>query len=576
MIFLNARNRKTVGIWLIVPALALTACSGASPAASPTQVPPTPARMTTIKPTSTHVPPTLPTEAMPTPSDTATVKSTPTHVPPTPTADFTSTLGSKFFLTVGRTAFIESENLRVRFLSVVEDSRCTAKSTCVQAGRATILVNITKNGRRLGDYELTLEDGNEDLATRTFGEYSIRLTNVLASVSVNLVRIGGGTAELFHGAGLVVSVAERLISANTEFGFNLFAEIIEQDTGENVFISPLSVSTALAMTYNGAAGETQQAMAKALRLEGMDLGEVNRASAALLRSLGGLNPEVELNIANSLWTRQGVEFRPDFLERNREHFGAEIASLDFNDPKAKQTINQWVDTNTKGKIDKIIEQIEPNDVMFLINAIYFNGTWLFPFDKEKTTERVFHLPDGTQKQHPMMSQPGKYLYLKGENFQAVKLPYRKPQIGMYVFLPDPDSSLEEFLSGLNAQDWETWMSQFKEGGGDIVLPRFKLEYESKLNDALKALGMGIAFGGSADFSAMSPGPGLYIDRVKHKAVVDVNEEGTEAAAVTMVVMAVSAPIFSFDFVVDRPFFFVIRDENTGTVLFMGAVFKPEE
>ena len=534
-----------------VALMLLAACN--QTAATPARVPPAPTGMTTIKSTPTHVPPTLPTQAM-----------------PTPTADYTSTLGSKFFLTVGQTVFIESENLRVRFLSVVEDSTCPAKDTCVQAGRPTILVNITKNGQRLGDYELTLEDGNEDLATRTLGEYSIRLT------SVNLVRIGGGTVEPVHGVRLVVSVAERLISANTEFGFNLLAELLKQDPGESVFVSPLSVSTALAMTYNGAAGETQQAMAKALRLEGMDLEEVNRGSAALFRSLGGLNPEVELNIANSLWVRQGVEFRPDFLERNREHFGAEIASLDFNDPEARQTINQWVDTNTNGKIKKIIEQIERNDVMFLINTIYFNGTWLFPFDKEKTTERVFHLPDGTQKQHPMMSQAGKFLYLKGENFQAVRLPYRKPQIGMYVFLPDPDSSLEGFLSGLNAQGWETWMSQFEEGGGDIVLPRFKLEYESKLNDALTALGMGIAFGGSADFSAMSPAPGLYIDRVKHKAVVEVNEEGTEAAAATMVVMNVSAPGLTFDFVVDRPFFFAIRDENTGTMLFMGAVFKPEK
>ena len=272
--------------------LLLAACN--QTAATPTQVPPTPAGMTTIKSTPTHVPPTLPTQAM-----------------PTPTADYTSTLGSKFFLTVGQTVFIESENLRVRFLSVVEDSTCPAKDTCVQAGRPTILVNITKNGQRLGDYELTLEDGNEDLATRTLGEYSIRLT------SINLVRIGGGTGKQVYRARLVVSVAERLISANTEFGFNLLAELLKQGPGENIFVSPLSVSTALAMTYNGAAGQTQQAMAKALRLEGMDLGEVNRASAALFRSLGGLNPEVELNIANSLWVRQGVEFRPDFLERNR-------------------------------------------------------------------------------------------------------------------------------------------------------------------------------------------------------------------------------------------------------------------
>ena len=366
-----------------------------------------------------------------------------------------------------------------------------------------------------------------------------------------------------------------VVAANTEFGFNLFSELAAQNPAENVFISPLSVAMALAMTYNGAAGETQEAMALALRVGELELGELNGANAALLQMLDGLNPDIEINIANSLWARQGVDFSADFLERNREFYRAQVTSLDFADPGAVDTINGWVDESTNGKIDSILDRINPNHVLFLINAIYFNGTWLFPFNEANTTERTFHLDDGSDKQLPMMSQSGKFQYLKGEGFQALKLPYQKPQVGMYVFLPDPDSDLDEFLENLTAENWGTWHQQFEEGQGDVMLPRFKLEYEANLNDALTALGMGVAFGGGADFSAMGPGD-LFIDSVIHKAVVEVNEVGTEAAAVTAVIMAESMAAFKFDFVVDRPFFFALRDDRTGTVLFMGAVYEPQE
>ena len=389
-------------------------------------------------------------------------------------------------------------------------------------------------------------------------------------------------------ASLLASVDDSIVAANTSFGFRLFSELTARDTGQSVFISPLSVSTALAMTYNGAAGGTQRAMAQALGLDGMELDKVNASSAALLRSLDALNPVVELSIANSLWARQGEPFSGDFLDRNQRYYGAEIATLDFGDPKSADVINGWIDTKTKGKIDRMIGKIKPSTVMMLINAIYFKGKWHTPFDPERTTDRAFHLADGTEKLHPMMSQSGRFRHLNGEGFQAVKLAYdeggsaseekggfKDTRVGMYVFLPDADSSLEEFLGELDAESWETWMAQFEVGQGKVVIPRFKLEYSSKLNDALKALGMGVAFGGSADFSAMAP-RGLWIDEVSHKAVVEVNEEGTEAAAATVVAMAESMAIQRIDFVADRPFFFAIRDDTTGTVLFMGALFEPEE
>ncbi|MBI1926767.1 serpin family protein [Candidatus Poribacteria bacterium] len=308
----------------------------------------------------------------------------------------------------------------------------------------------------------------------------------------------------------------------------------------------------------------------------MTLSEVNPAYAQLRNRLQTADPKAERVIANSLWARQGMEFKPDFLDRNRQFFGAEIASLNFSDPKATATINGWVEANTKGKIQKIVQQIDPMTVMFLINAVYFKGTWKIEFDKSKTRERGFHLPNGKEKPVPMMSQSGNYLYYRGEGFQTVSLPYGEGQMSMYLFLPDLDSALDAFLSRLNAENFERWVSQLGKMKGEVLLPRFKLEYEASLNDALKALGMEVAFAPDrANFSGMRPiPPNLFIQQVKHKTFVDVNEAGTEAAAVTSVQIGITSVQEKFSFVVDRPFFFAIRENQTGTVLFMGMVTEP--
>ena len=363
-----------------------------------------------------------------------------------------------------------------------------------------------------------------------------------------------------------------VVSANENFGFKLLADLHKRDSDKNIFISPLSVSIALTMAYNGAAGETQRAMAKVLEIEGMDLQTINRANAQLREDLENPDAKVELAIANSIWAREDVEFNADFLDRNRVFFDAQIATLNFSNPQAPGRINQWVDTNTKGKIQKIMDQIPPNVVMFLINAVYFKGRWQVEFDKSETRDGVFHLSDGTEKQVPMMRREGGYPYFLGENFEAVSLSYGEERVSMYVFLPAPDANLNGFVERLNAENWANWLPQFREVRDDsvIVMPRFKLEYEVILNDALKALGMDIAFGGGANFENLAP-RGLFISEVKHKTFVEVNEEGTEAAAVTVVSMAKSSPP---TFIVDRPFFFAIRDNQTGAMLFMGIVIEP--
>ncbi len=374
-------------------------------------------------------------------------------------------------------------------------------------------------------------------------------------------------------------VDPRVVQANTAFAFDLFRALREDSPGGNLFISPASVSLALAMTYNGAAGETAAAMAQALRLQGLSLSEINAAFADLRTILQYPDPKVELAVANSLWVRQGVEFYEDFLQRNRACYGAEVRDLDFDLPGAAATINRWVEQQTKGKIKDLLKPpIDPLTVLFLINAVYFKGDWTEPFDPKLTREIDFHLPDGSCKQHPVMFREGKFPYLDGEGFQAFAIPYgQRGRIRMYVFLPDPDQTLESFYESLTTAAWTDRLASFREKEGTVGMPRFNFEYASALNEALKELGMAPAFdNNAADFSGMRPiPPNLYIAEVKHKTFVEVNEKGTEAAGATSVEIRLeSASLDRFTMTVDRPFFFSIVDNKTGSILFMGAVTDP--
>ncbi|MBD2489656.1 serpin family protein [Aulosira sp. FACHB-615] len=374
-----------------------------------------------------------------------------------------------------------------------------------------------------------------------------------------------------------VKADTKLVNANNKFGFKLFSEVLQAEGSEkNIFISPTSVAIALAMTYNGASGSTQQAMAKTLELQGLSLPAINSNYAALKSSLENPDANVQLNIANSLWVNKDVNLRPDFLQRNQEFYKAKVANLDFKSASALNSINNWVNDNTQGKINKIVDQIQPNQVLFLINAIYFKGQWSEKFDKSQTAEHPFYSAPGQQKRHSMMSQTGEYKYYENEQFQAVSLPYGKDgKVSFYVFLPKQNSNLKSFYQNLNAQNWETWLTQFRSQEGFIRLPKFKTDYEVTLNDALKALGMQEAFSSQANFSGM--GKDLAISEVKHKTFVEVNEEGTEAAAATSVgIVATSLrdKPEPFRMIVDRPFFCAIRDNQTGSILFMGSILEP--
>jgi serine protease inhibitor len=418
----------------------------------------------------------------------------------------------------------------------------------------------------------------EEVATmhqKTGGVFLVSL------IGLTLLLLYGGGCALLGSESLAAPVEEldqRLTDANNDLGINLFQELSKAAADENLFISPSSIITALAMTYGGADGETQRAMGKTLQLEDMSLEEVNAAFADLLTILQNPDPKVELAVANSLWARAGVDFYEEFLKLNQDYFQAEVNALDFDDPSAAETINKWVRSKTGEKIESIVEPpINPDTILFLINAIYFKGEWTEPFDAELTRDIPFNLPGGTKKNHPTMFRFGSYRYLENELFQAVSLPYGKNErISMYIFLPAQGTNLENFNTELSPANWKRWLDSFGNMEGELGLPRFKFEYETSLNDTLVALGMGPAFDeATADFSKMRPvPPRLYISDVKHKTFVEVNEEGTEAAAATSVEISVTSMPETFSMIVDRPFFFTIVDDLTGTILFMGSVSEP--
>ncbi len=376
-------------------------------------------------------------------------------------------------------------------------------------------------------------------------------------------------------AGALTAAERHLIQSDNKFGLKLFREIVEEEKDSNVFISPLSVSMALGMTYNGANGETQEAMQEVLELSGLTLQEVNESYRSLIQLLRGLDPKVQFQIANSIWYRLGLTPEEEFVNLCQEYFDALVVGLDFADPNAAKTINAWVEENTNGKIEEIVDDpISPAIVMFLIDAIYFKGTWTYQFDEDSTKDAVFSLPDGTKTPCRMMEQRGYYKYLCTDDFQAVDLPYGDGDFSMTIFFPHWNINIDSLIAKFDEENLNWWLSGFSSDSGDIYIPKFKLECELGLNQALKTMGMEIAFRGAADFSKMYKDVGVWIDTVKHKTFVEVNEEGTEAAAVTVVQMEYGPGPPGFYMRVDRPFIFLIRENKSQTILFIGKIVEP--
>src|SRR6185437_2840559 len=383
-------------------------------------------------------------------------------------------------------------------------------------------------------------------------------------------------AQHSHSQGPIGTITESGPFLPDRFAFKLFRELVRANDTSNVFCSPFSVMSCLMMAWEGATGGTRAAMAKALEIAE----DPERCQRFLKAAFAISSPGVELALANSLWCDEQARMLPSFLTLARDKYSAEIVSLPFRSPDAVLRINAWVAHKTRGKIGSIIDRLDPSALLVALNAIYFKGQWEAPFEKSLTREERFFGPGNQSIKVPLMRRSGYYRYHEESGFQAVRLPYQGGRVGMYIFLPSKMSGLPSFLRRLTSSQWGEWMWTFTQTEGTVGLPRFKFEHSIILNPILTNLGMSEALDpGKAQFDGMAvPPPPIYIDQAIHRAVVEVNEEGTEAAAVTAVGFMASKSQSKprvFEMILNRPFFFVIRDDHTNMILFMGAVNDPK-
>lgn len=372
----------------------------------------------------------------------------------------------------------------------------------------------------------------------------------------------------------------RLARQSNELGLRLFSQLRAQDGGGgNLTISPYSISAALALAYNGSKGDTAAELGKLLGYAPGELKKLNAAQAALLPLLNDVGSGIELEMASSVWTDQGLPLRKDYLNRSKTYYDAEIKTTDLNAEKSVTKINQWASDHTAGKIDRMIEQPPgPQAVAVLLNALYFKGEWTEKFPLELSKPADFHVDKDISVQVLLMKQSGLFAYAENEEWQAIRLPYGEGQMDMMVILPAEQSSLEQVLDQLSQMGLPA-EEQFTERGGAISLPRFTASYGTELKEAVQALGVQLAFDpNKGNFSALADtGTSIFISSIIHKTYINVNESGTEAAASTAVKMlaggAASAEV-PFEMTVNRPFLFIIEDRQTGVWLFMGAIENP--
>ncbi len=371
----------------------------------------------------------------------------------------------------------------------------------------------------------------------------------------------------------------KIAESGSSFGLQIFKSISQAAPDSNLFISPLSISMALSMALNGASDSTYSALRNTLGFETLTLEEINTNYKSLIGLLQGLDPDVIFEIANSIWYRNTYLFNQKFLNDNQNYYNALVTASNFNDPNTVHVINNWVKQKTRNKITSIIAQIDPEIIMILLNAIYFKGTWTYEFDKKLTQVDQFTVSGGYTVPCKMLKQSGDFGYYQNDQFQCVDLPYGNGIFRMTILLPVTNNSVNSFISGISKEQFDTWTADMTIRRGTVLFPKFKFAYERRLNDVLSGLGMEIAFiPGAADFTNLDSvnGRDIFIHSVRHKSFVQVDEEGTEAAAVTSVEFGVTSvsPNDRFYFLANRPFVFVIRESRANTILFIGKVMNP--
>lgn len=371
---------------------------------------------------------------------------------------------------------------------------------------------------------------------------------------------------------------KQMVVRNNAFAFDFFRMVLRnEDPGMNVLLSPLSATIALAMLNNGAQGITHEEVQGVLGYGDISREEMNDYFRKMLTVMREIDPDVAFESANSIWIMKNYPVLQPFIDVNKEYYEAEIRNEDFTNPATLDLINGWCAEKTHDKITKILEELSSDVIMCLINALYFKGTWTVPFDKEDTKEEAFYNLDGSTPKIPMMNKQLQLNYRKDEQFSLLELPYGSENFSMIMLLPDKDVPMSSILEKLDADHWTENAYRMYPKEVKMKIPRFKVEYERELNDDLMQMGMVSMFTPGANLTLIHPTAPLCVSMVKQKTFAEINEEGTEAAAVTIIVLTESdiggepAPPQIVEFYVDRPFLYFIKERSTGTIFFMGQV-----
>ena len=369
-----------------------------------------------------------------------------------------------------------------------------------------------------------------------------------------------------------------ILEQSNLFAFNFF-KAVSQQQNENLFLSPYSMAAALSMLYNGAAGETKAEIVTVLGMSNYTPDQVNNYYKELTTALLKVDPNTSLSLANAIWARKGITLKNPFVEVNQDYYDAEVSTLDFSLPSALRTINDWCNEKTKGTIPQILNTISPYTIVILANAIYFNSSWTHGFDKSETADKTFHNINGTTSTIPMMHQRQlELLYAQMDRCGMVTLPYSNSAFAMNLILPKEGEDIDDLIEDLDKESWQVMKNHSSITKVTLSMPRFKVENSLDLTDILKAMGMPKAFSNDADFSAMLDDNSAKVSDVIQKSYLSVDEEGTEAAAVTVIGMETTSigpesPIDEVIMVVDRPFIIAITEQSTGAILFMGKITK---
>ncbi|MEE4116278.1 MAG: serpin family protein [Marinilabiliaceae bacterium] len=367
-----------------------------------------------------------------------------------------------------------------------------------------------------------------------------------------------------------------LSESSNDFSFDIFRLLMNRKSEVgNIMISPLSISYALSMTLNGANGETRSSMMEALRTTDLSMDEINESYLNLSEKITGIDKRVVLDIANSVWVEDRLNVKQEFINALVEYFKAEGKQFNINDPDIVDEVNSWISDHTNGKIDDMIEEIPADVVMLLINAIYFNGKWKYKFDESQTSLKPFYLAGDQSVDVDMMVNESTYKVAFENKLSFIELPYGQGNFVMDVILPAEGYTAESILEELSSENFNNWANNANALKVNLQMPRFKYEYKIELKDVLSAMGMGIAFGAEADFSNISD-QDLFISKVLHQTYIDNKEEGTEAAAATVVMIELTSagPDDPLVIKLDKPFYYIIRESTTNTIIFMGLTANP--